>query len=76
MDGRVAILGCGKIGESLLAGLLSSGTTDLVATTRRAERAEELLAPYGEWAGLAGVYLLSAWARGLLPVSPAERRAA
>ena len=37
---------------------------------------EELLAPYGEWAGLAGVYLLSAWARGLLPVSPAERRAA
>src|SRR5260221_460253 len=37
---------------------------------------EELLAPYGEWAGLAGVYMLSAWARGLLTVSPAERRAA
>jgi len=37
---------------------------------------EELLAPYGEWAGLASVYLLAAWPRGLLPVSPAERRAA
>ena len=37
---------------------------------------EELLAPYGEWAGLAGVYLLAAWGRGLLPVSPASRRAA
>jgi pyrroline-5-carboxylate reductase len=42
MSGRVAILGCGKIGESLLAGLLSSGSTDLVVTARRAERAAEL----------------------------------
>ena len=37
---------------------------------------EELLTPYGEWAGLASVYLLNAWARGLLPVSPAQRFAA
>jgi 3-methyladenine DNA glycosylase/8-oxoguanine DNA glycosylase len=37
---------------------------------------EELLAPYGEWAGLASVYLLLAWARGLLPVGAASRRAA
>ena len=29
----------------------------------------ELLAPYGEWAGLASVYLLTGFARGLLPVS-------
>jgi DNA-3-methyladenine glycosylase II len=29
----------------------------------------ELLAPYGEWAGLASVYMLAAWSRGLLPVS-------
>jgi 3-methyladenine DNA glycosylase/8-oxoguanine DNA glycosylase len=28
----------------------------------------ELLEPYGEWAGLAGVYLLAAWRLGLLPV--------
>src|SRR5712691_10788699 len=37
---------------------------------------EELLAPYGEWAGLAGVYLLAGWSRGFLPVTPAARRAA
>jgi len=36
---------------------------------------EELLAPYGEWAGLASVYLLNGWARGLVPV-PARRAAA
>jgi AraC family transcriptional regulator of adaptative response / DNA-3-methyladenine glycosylase II len=36
----------------------------------------ELLEPYGEWAGLASVYLLSGWARGLLPVPPALYRAA
>jgi 3-methyladenine DNA glycosylase/8-oxoguanine DNA glycosylase len=29
----------------------------------------ELLAPYGEWAGLASMYLLTGFARGLLPVS-------
>jgi len=27
----------------------------------------ELLAPYEEWAGLAGVYLLAGWRRGLVP---------
>jgi len=34
---------------------------------------EELLAPYGEWAGLASVYVLHAYGAGLLPV---PRRAA
>jgi pyrroline-5-carboxylate reductase len=47
VNGRVAILGCGKIGESLLAGLLSSGSTDLVATARRPERAAELKERHG-----------------------------
>jgi pyrroline-5-carboxylate reductase len=42
VNGRVAILGCGKIGESLLAGLLSSGSNDIVVTARREERAAEL----------------------------------
>ena len=32
----------------------------------------ELLEPYGEWAGLASVYLLAAFGRGLLPVSDAR----
>jgi 3-methyladenine DNA glycosylase/8-oxoguanine DNA glycosylase len=32
---------------------------------------EELLAPYGEWAGLASVYLLKGFARGLIPLPAA-----
>jgi pyrroline-5-carboxylate reductase len=47
MNGRVAILGCGKIGESLLAGLLGSEGSELVVTARRPERVEELRARYG-----------------------------
>jgi pyrroline-5-carboxylate reductase len=47
---RIAILGTGKIGEALLAGLLSSGwraPAEIVATTRREERARELAGHYG-----------------------------
>ena len=43
---RTAILGAGKIGESLLAGLRSSGWTDVVVTARRPERLEELRSRY------------------------------
>jgi len=35
------------------------------------EETDVLLAPYGEWAGLASVYLLTGHARGLLPLSGA-----
>jgi pyrroline-5-carboxylate reductase len=48
--GKVAILGGGKIGESLLAGLLSSGWREpdgVVVTGRRDERLEALSARYG-----------------------------
>jgi pyrroline-5-carboxylate reductase len=44
---RIAILGTGKIGESLLAGLRSSDWANIVATTRREERAEELRERHG-----------------------------
>jgi pyrroline-5-carboxylate reductase len=44
---RIAILGCGKIGESLLAGLRSSDWADIVATSRREERAAELRERHG-----------------------------
>ena len=44
---RIAILGAGKIGESLLAGLRSSDWADLVASTRREERAAELRERHG-----------------------------
>ena len=42
---RIAILGGGKIGESLLSGLLSSGwrkPAEIVVTGRRQERLDEL----------------------------------
>ena len=44
---RIAILGAGKIGEALLAGLRSSDWADLVASTRREERAFELRERHG-----------------------------
>jgi len=47
---RVAIVGAGKIGESLLAGLLSSEwrtPDEIVVTARRAERVDELVERYG-----------------------------
>jgi pyrroline-5-carboxylate reductase len=45
MSRRVAILGCGKIGESLLAGLLTAGwrqVDEVVASCRREQRAAEV----------------------------------
>jgi pyrroline-5-carboxylate reductase len=48
--GRIAILGAGKIGEALVAGLVSSGwraPEDIVVTARRSERLDELAARYG-----------------------------
>jgi pyrroline-5-carboxylate reductase len=39
---RIAIIGGGRIGEALLSGLLSSGWSDIVVTSRRAKRVAEL----------------------------------
>ena len=44
---RIAILGAGRIGESLIAGLRSSDWADIVATSRREERATELHERHG-----------------------------
>jgi pyrroline-5-carboxylate reductase len=44
---RIAILGAGRIGESLIAGLRSSDWADIVATARREERAAELRERHG-----------------------------
>jgi pyrroline-5-carboxylate reductase len=44
---RIAILGAGKIGEALLAGLVSSGWSDIVVTGRRQERIDELRERHG-----------------------------
>lgn len=73
--GVISLEGLGRYDRGLVGDL---GLVKLVAALhgRRAEACdtEELLAPYGEWAGLASVYLLSGWARGLVPV-PAIRAA-
>lgn len=44
---RIAILGTGKIGESLLAGLRSSDWADIVVSARREQRVEELRERHG-----------------------------
>ena len=50
MNRRICVLGAGKAGEALVAGLLSSGWAeqgDVVATARRQERIDELRERYG-----------------------------
>src|SRR5258708_667425 len=50
MSARIAIIGGGRLGESMLRGFLSSGwrsTGDLVVTARRPERLAELHEKYG-----------------------------
>ena len=46
---RVAIVGAGKMGEIVLSGMLRAGkpASELMVTTRRAERAEQLRERYG-----------------------------
>lgn len=49
MTQTVAVLGTGKIGEALLSGMIRAGwrPANLLVTTRRSERAEELRNRYG-----------------------------
>ena len=50
MSRRICVLGAGKAGEALVAGLLSSGwakPADIVATARHQERIDELSKRYG-----------------------------
>jgi 3-methyladenine DNA glycosylase/8-oxoguanine DNA glycosylase len=65
--GVVCLEGLGRYERGLVGDL---GLIKLVAALRgrRAEAWEtaELLEPYGEWAGLAGMYLLAGWSRGLV----------
>ena len=64
------MLGAGKIGEAIIRGLLGSESRradEIGASSRREERVEELREPYGEWAGLASVYMLAGYAKGIIP---------
>jgi 3-methyladenine DNA glycosylase/8-oxoguanine DNA glycosylase len=62
----------GLVGDLALIKLCSA----LYGRWADAADTEELLAPYGEWAGLASVYLLAGFARGLLPIPAGGRRRA
>ncbi|MHB8642777.1 MAG: DNA-3-methyladenine glycosylase family protein [Gaiellaceae bacterium] len=74
--GVVALEGLGSYEHGLVGDL---GLIKLVAALRgrwvEADETAELLATYGEWAGLAGVYLLAGFGGGLLPVPAPVRRA-
>ena len=67
--GVVCLEGLGRVERGLVGDL---GLVKLCSALRgrRVEAWEtaELLEPYGEWAGLAGVYLLAAWRLGLVPL--------
>jgi 3-methyladenine DNA glycosylase/8-oxoguanine DNA glycosylase len=70
--GVVCLQGLGRFERGLEGDL---GLVKLLAAMRgrRVEGWEtaELLEPYGEWAGLASVYLLAGYAKGLLPIARA-----
>ena len=74
--GVVCLQGLGRTERGLVGDL---GLVKLCSALRgrRVESWEtaELLEPYGEWAGLASVYLLAGWAAGVVRV-PAATRAA
>jgi len=75
--GVIALEGLGRYDLGIVGDLGLIKLLSLIRGRRvEAWETEELLAPYGEWAGLASAYMLLAWARGLLPVSPATRFAA
>ncbi|MGH3133827.1 MAG: DNA-3-methyladenine glycosylase family protein, partial [Gaiellaceae bacterium] len=73
--GVVALQGLGRYDTGLVADL---GLVKLYASLcgrwpeEPAETAE-LLSPYGEWQGLASVFLLAGFARGLVPGASADR---
>lgn len=75
MSRRIAILGGGKIGESLLAGLLSSNwrdPADIVVTGRRQERIDELAERYGVEATLSNADAVSGAGLVVIAVKPQD----
>ncbi len=72
---RIAILGVGKIGEALLAGLHSSGWTDIAATVRREERIGELRERYGLEAGTSNTDAVRGAAVVVIAVKPQDLNA-
>ena len=74
-DRKVAILGAGRIGESLLSGLLSSGwrkPEEVVVTGRREERTVELAERYGVLATLANAEAVEGAGLVVVSVKPQD----
>jgi len=73
--GMVCLEGLGRFDQGLVGDL---GLVKLLRALRgrpvEGWETAELLDPYGEWAGLASVYLLTGFSRGLIPL-PAARAA-
>jgi pyrroline-5-carboxylate reductase len=72
---KVAIVGGGKIGESLLAGLISSGWRephDIVVTGRREERVRELEERYGVHGTLSNAEAVSGASLVVVAVKPQD----
>ena len=71
--GVVCLQGLGRMDHGLVGDL---GLVKLLRALRgrpvEGWETTELLEPYGEWAGLASMYLLAGFGRGLLPVSEAR----
>jgi 3-methyladenine DNA glycosylase/8-oxoguanine DNA glycosylase len=72
--GVICLEGLGRPEQGLVGDL---GLMKLLAALRgrwvEPDETRELLAPYGEWAGLASVYLIAAFARGLIPLPDGSR---
>jgi len=72
---QIAILGAGRLGESLLRGLLSSGwrqPEELAVTARRPERIDELRERYGARAGSSNVEAVAGAALVVVAVKPQD----
>jgi pyrroline-5-carboxylate reductase len=69
---RIAILGTGRIGEALLAGLLSSGWTDIVATSRSDARVAELRERHGVEATISNADAVEGAAVVVVAVKPQD----
>ena len=72
---RIAVLGAGKIGEALIGGLLSSGWRDpgdLVASSRREERVQQLSERHGIDATLSNGEAVAGAALVVIAVKPQD----
>jgi pyrroline-5-carboxylate reductase len=69
---RIAIVGGGRIGEALLSGLLSSGWTDIVVTSRTERRVESLRERYSVEATTSNAEAIAGAAIVVVAVKPQD----